>query len=84
MKIMKFWAEWCGPCKMLQPILDEIKQQYDVTIENIDIDKEQELAMQYAITSVPCLIFINDGKEVSRILWVQEKEYIINQLVNGS
>ena len=75
--LVDFYADWCGPCRMLAPILEELK---DIKIYKINIDEEQELAMQYGIMSIPCLISFKDGKEYKRSIGLVEKE-IIEELV---
>ena len=62
-----FNADWCGPCKMLKPILDAVaKENDDVKIVSINIDDEEELAENYKIISIPCLVLFEQGKEVNR------------------
>ena len=62
-----FNAEWCGPCKMLKPIIDEIAEENDkVKVVSINIDDEEELAEKYNISSIPCLILFVQGKELKR------------------
>ncbi len=62
-----FNAEWCGPCKMLKPIIDEIAEENDkVKVVSINIDDEEELAEKYNISSIPCLILFDQGKELKR------------------
>tara|TARA_B100000989_G_scaffold298938_1_gene291209 strand:- start:4114 stop:4437 length:324 start_codon:yes stop_codon:yes gene_type:complete len=64
--IVDFWAEWCGPCKMLAPILDEIssEQVNKIQVVKVDLDSNQELAMQYSIRSIPSILFFKDGKHI--------------------
>ena len=62
--IVDFFATWCGPCKMLSPILDEISK--EVTVVKIDVDKHEQLARDYGIMSVPTLIFFKDKNEVDK------------------
>lgn len=62
-----FNAEWCGPCKMLKPIIDEIAEENDkVKVVSINIDDDEELAEKYNISSIPCLILFDQGKELKR------------------
>ena len=62
--IVDFWAEWCGPCKMIAPILDEIslKLKDKITVAKVNLDENQELAMKYSIRSIPSILFFNKGK----------------------
>ena len=71
--LVDFYADWCGPCKMIAPILEEIE---DASIYKINVDEEQDLAMQYGIMSIPCLISFKDGKEYKRSVGLVEKETI--------
>ena len=71
--IVDFYADWCGPCRMLAPILEEME---DVNIYKINVDDEQELAMQYGIMSIPCLIAFKDGKEYKRSVGLVDKKTI--------
>lgn len=68
LKVVDFFATWCGPCKMLTPILEELSEEMQDSVEfvKVDIDESMELAMEYQVTSVPTLVFIKDGQEVAR------------------
>lgn len=75
--LVDFNANWCGPCKMLKPIIDEIAQNNsDVKIVSINIDDEDELAEKYSVLSIPCLIVFDKGKEVKRNVGLMSKEDI--------
>ena len=73
--LYKFGAAWCGPCRQINPILDSLKSE-GLNIIDIDIDKEQDLAQECSIRSVPTLIMFENGKEVSRVVGFQSKEQI--------
>ena len=64
--LVDFNATWCGPCRMLKPILEEYSQDATVKILSVDVDKNEELARQYNILSIPCLIVFENGKEIKR------------------
>ena len=65
--LIDFNADWCGPCRMLRPTLDDIASNNDnIKIVSINIDDEDELADKYEVSSIPCLVLIKDGKEVNR------------------
>ena len=71
-----FYADWCGPCRMLAPIMDEISKEYKVF--KVNTDDEQELAVKYGIMSIPCVIAFKDGKEINRSVGFVDKDTIIN------
>ena len=65
--VVDFWAAWCGPCRMLGPIVDELANEItDVAIGKVDVESNAVASTKYGITSIPCLIFFKDGKEVDR------------------
>ncbi len=73
--LVDFNATWCGPCKMLAPILEELSdERRDVKFVSIDTDEEDELSSEYGIMSIPCLILFKDGKEVNRSVGFMSKE----------
>lgn len=74
-QLLYFSAPWCGPCRMLGPVLDELSEIYP--IRKINIDNQSELAHEYNITSIPTTILLVDGKEVERKVGVQPKTYYI-------
>jgi thioredoxin 1 len=72
--VKKFSASWCGPCKALAPVMNEIKGNFsNVNFQDIDIDENFEMASQYGVRSVPTVIIENNGVEVSRFVGVQSK-----------
>ncbi len=80
--LLDFWATWCGPCRMLSPIVDEIAQEVSETVKvgKINVDEQQELAVQFGIMSIPTLVVIKNGKEEKRMVGVQPKEKIIEAI----
>ena len=71
--LVDFWATWCGPCRMLGPVLEQLAaDRPDVTVAKVDVDEQRELAIQYRVMSVPTVIFLKDGKEVDRKIGVRE------------
>ncbi|MBK6089346.1 MULTISPECIES: thioredoxin [Ruminococcus] len=70
-----FYANWCGPCKMLRPILEEISDdRQDVKVVSINIDEEDELAEQFDVSAIPCVVLIKDGMEADRSVGLKPRE----------
>ncbi|HIU52110.1 MAG TPA: thioredoxin [Candidatus Merdicola faecigallinarum] len=79
--LIDFYADWCGPCKILSPIIKEIAEETEkVKVVQIDVDEEEELAMEYGIMSIPTMVVIKDGEEVERRIGVMKKEAILEML----
>ncbi len=77
--LVDFYATWCGPCKILSPIIEEIaKENENVKFVKIDIDKEEQIAMEYQVMSIPTLVLIQEGKEVNRIIGLADKYQILD------
>ncbi len=69
--LVDFWAEWCGPCKMLSPVVDRVGENADgFKVGKVNVDDEYDLAERYGISSIPCLIVFKDGKEAKRSVGV--------------
>ncbi|WP_336070385.1 thioredoxin [Mesoflavibacter sp. CH_XMU1404-2] len=82
--LIDFFAEWCGPCKMMSPILKEVKDNLKdrISIIKIDVDKNQALAAKYQVRGVPTLMIFKNGKQVWRQSGVLQKNEIINIITN--
>ena len=79
--LLDFWASWCGPCKMVSPIVDEIADEVsDIKVGKVNVDEEGELAQKYRIMSIPTLLVIKDGKVHNSAIGVQPKQSILNLL----
>ncbi len=75
--IADFYANWCGPCKMLRPALEELSEERtDCKVVSIDIDEEPELADRYGISSIPCVIAFKDGEEANRSIGLVPKDVL--------
>ena len=72
--LVDFYADWCGPCKMLSPILEQLASEVDIDIIKVDVDKYQDLAREYKVMSIPCLILFDNEKEIKRTLGFMPKE----------
>ena len=79
--LVDFWATWCGPCRMIAPVLEEVaKERPDVTICKVDVDEERELALEYGVSSIPTLLVFRDGKVVNQSVGAMPKERILAML----
>lgn len=80
--LVDFWAEWCGPCKMLTPVLDELATEYAgrAKIAKVNIDDHQELAVQYGITSIPTLLLFKNGNVIGQTVGLKPKSALKQQL----
>ncbi|MFC6990126.1 thioredoxin [Haloplanus sp. GCM10025708] len=80
-RLMDFYADWCGPCKTQDPILEELEADYEhVSFEKIDVDENQDVANQYSVRSLPTLIVENDDGVVDRFVGVTQREDIESAL----
>lgn len=80
--LVDFYADWCGPCRMVSPIVDEIaEERSDITVGKVNVDDENALAMKYGVMSIPTLIVFKDGKEAARIVGARPKADILEELV---
>ncbi len=70
--VADFWAEWCGPCKMLGPVIEQLADDFDgkAVVGKVNVDDEPELAQRYGIMSIPTVIFFKDGKEIDKKIGV--------------
>ncbi len=79
--LLDFWASWCGPCRMLSPVVDEIAQENDaIAVGKINVDEQPELATQFGVMSIPTLMVFKDGKSVNTSVGVVPKAKILSML----
>ncbi len=80
--LVDFWAEWCGPCKMIAPVLDEIASDMGdaLVIGKLDIDENQNTAMAYGVMSIPTLLLFKNGEPVDRIVGFQPKPQLVSKI----
>ena len=80
--IVDFWAEWCGPCKMIAPLLDEVARELPdkVKIVKVNVDQEPQLAQQYNIYNIPTLLFFKSGKVAEQIMGTTAKKVLVEKI----
>jgi thioredoxin 1 len=79
--LVDFWASWCGPCRMLSPVVDEIAQERDdIQVCKINIDEQAELAIQFGVMSIPTLMVFKNGEKVNSSVGVQPKASILEMM----
>lgn len=79
--LMDFWAPWCGPCRMVVPLVEEIaKERSNIKVVKINVDEEQELAMQFGVMSIPTLVVMKNGKVVNQVTGARPKAQILAML----
>ena len=80
--LVDFWAEWCGPCQMLGPVIESLAEQYEgkVIVGKVNTDEEPELAIGYQVSGIPTVIFFKDGKEIDRLVGAMPPDAFIQVL----
>ena len=82
LSVIDFWAEWCGPCRAIAPVIDELSKEFQgrVNIGKVNVDNNPEVSMNYGITSIPAILFLKDGKVVDRLVGAQPKMNFIKKI----
>ncbi len=79
--LLDFWAGWCGPCRMISPLIDEVAEEMsEVTVGKVNIDEQSELASAFNVMSIPTLIVMKDGKVINKEIGAMSKRQIISML----
>ena len=77
--LVDFYADWCGPCKMLSPVMEEVaKENEDIKVVKINIDNQRDLALDYDVMSIPTVVAIKNGQEIDRLVGFADKSEILN------
>lgn len=85
LEVIDFYAEWCGPCKAMGPVIEALALEYnvdgsDIEIRKANVDKEPELSQKYSVRSIPTLIFLKDGEQTDKMVGLQTKDSIKNKI----
>ena len=80
--IVDFWAEWCGPCRAIGPVIEELSKEYDgkIKVGKVNVDHNPQLSVNYGITSIPAILFIKGGKVVDNLVGAQPKSNFVKKI----
>lgn len=80
--VIDFWAEWCGPCRAIGPVIDELSKEYDgrVNIGKVNVDHNPQVSMNYGITSIPAILFVKGGQVVDKLVGAQPKSNFVKKI----
>lgn len=83
--LIDFFAEWCGPCQMMSPVVDELAKDMDgkAIVGKVDVDKSPDIASKYGVMSIPTIVILKDGKEVNKMVGAQSKEALEEAINNA-
>jgi thioredoxin 1 len=83
--VVDFWAEWCGPCRLIAPVLDELSGEFagEVKFTKLNVDENPQMAMAFSVRSIPTLIVFKDGKPVNRIIGYMTKDELKQRIVDS-
>jgi thioredoxin 1 len=80
--VVDFWAEWCGPCRAIGPVIEELSKEYDgkVNVGKLNVDNNPEVSMNYGITSIPAILFIKNGEVIDKLVGAQPKSNFVKKI----
>ena len=80
--LVDFWAEWCGPCRAIGPVVEELSKEYDgsVNVGKVNVDQNPQLSIDYGITSIPAILFVKGGKVVDKLVGSQPKGNFVKKI----
>lgn len=82
LSVIDFWAEWCGPCRAIGPVIEELSKEYDgkVKIGKVNVDTNPQLSINYGITSIPAILFVKNGQVVDKLVGAQPKANFVKKI----
>ena len=80
--LVDFWAEWCGPCRAIGPVIEELAKEYDgkVKVGKVNVDHNPQISMDYGITSIPAILFVKNGEVVDKLVGAQPKANFVKKI----
>ena len=82
LSVVDFWAEWCGPCRAIGPVIEDLAKQYEgkVNVGKVNLDYNPEVSIKYGVTSIPAILFIKNGKLVDKLIGAQPKANFVKKI----
>ena len=82
LSVIDFWAEWCGPCRAIGPVIEELSKEYDgkVNVGKVNVDHNPQISMNYGITSIPAILFVKGGQVVDKLVGAQPKSNFVKKI----
>ena len=82
LSVIDFWAEWCGPCRAIGPVIEELAKEYDgrVNVGKVNVDVNPQVSMNYGITSIPAILFVKNGEVVDKLVGAQPKANFVKKI----